>query len=93
MVYTRVHFSLLGSGYVMGLYISRVQMFLSSVYASRLPCPQALVISCLGPADPALYSLVMYGELCMGPLVTFLMRLAPSHILYLATQEIRGARE
>ena len=36
-------------------------MFLSSVYASRLPCPRALVISCLGPADPALYSLVMYG--------------------------------
>jgi len=61
MVYTRVHFSLLGSGYVIGLYMSRVQMFLSSVYASRLPCPRALVISCLSPADPALYSL-----LCMG---------------------------
>ena len=50
MVYTRVHFPLLGSGYVIGLYMSRVQMFLSSVYASRLPCPRALVISCLGPS-------------------------------------------
>ncbi len=33
MVYTRVHFPLLGSGYVMGQYMSRVQMLLSSVYA------------------------------------------------------------
>ena len=87
MVYTRVHFPLLGSGYVIGLYMSRVQMFLSSVYASRLPCPRTLVISCLSPADPAPYSL-----LCMGPLVAFLMRLAPSRTLYLDTQEIRGAR-
>ena len=73
---------------MIALYMSRVQMFLSSVYASRLPCPRTLVISWLGPADPALYSL-----LCMGPLVAFLMRLAPSRPLYLATQEIREARE
>jgi len=88
MVYTRVHFPLLGSGYVIGLYVSSLQTFLSSVYASRLPCPRTLVISCLGPADPALYSL-----LCMGLLVAFLRRLAPSRTLHLDTQEIKGARE
>ena len=76
MVYTRVHFPLLGSGYVIALYMSRVQMFLSSVYASRLPCPRTLVISWLGPADPALYSL-----LCMGPLVAFLMRQLKGYII------------
>ena len=46
-VYTRVYFSLLSSSYVPDKYMSRVQVFLSSVYASRLSSPCPLVIACV----------------------------------------------
>ena len=47
VVYTRVYFPLLGSRYILGEYMPRAQLSLSSVHAPRRHCPRPLVISCL----------------------------------------------
>ena len=44
IVYTRVYFCLLGSSCTLDKYMPRVQVFLSSVLGSRLPCPWSLVM-------------------------------------------------
>ena len=59
IVYTRVYFCLLGSSYILGQYIARVQVFLSSVQGSRLVALRALVFSRL---SPEVYSTILIGE-------------------------------
>ena len=49
MVYTRVHFSFLGSRSTLGISRPRRQILLSSGYAFRLHCPRTLVSSCIYP--------------------------------------------
>ena len=49
MVYTRVHFSFLGSRSTLGISRPRRQILLSSGYACRPHCPRTLVSSCIYP--------------------------------------------